>query len=113
MKKHVDHAADILEPVEGPLGKALPIILSHHDKFDGSGYRPTVGEEIPLEARIITVADVYDSLTSDRPYRKAMSTFDAKEIIVKGSGNEFDPTVVQAFERVFYRGDLEVPEVVL
>ncbi len=113
MKKHVDKAADILEPVEGPLGRALPIILSHHDKFDGSGYRPHSGEEIPLESRIITVADVYDSLTSDRPYRKAMSPYDAKEIILKGSGNEFDPSVVRAFEKVFYRGELEVPEVVL
>jgi putative nucleotidyltransferase with HDIG domain len=69
--------------------------------------------EIPIEARIITVADVYDSLTSDRPYRKAMSPFDAKEIIVKGSGSDFDPVVVAAFVEAFRKGELEVPTVVV
>ena len=71
------------------------------------------GEEIPVEARIISVADVYDSLTSDRPYRKAMSPFDAKEIIVKGSGTDFDPRVVNAFVSAFQRREMEVPEVVI
>ena len=69
----------------------IPIVLAHHDKFDGSGYHPTQGQDIPLEARIISVADVYDSLTSDRPYRKAMSPFDAKDIIVKGYGHRLRP----------------------
>jgi HD-GYP domain-containing protein (c-di-GMP phosphodiesterase class II) len=66
-----------------------------------------------MEARVIAVADVYDALTSDRPYRKAMSTFDAKEIIVKGSGTEFDPKVVNAFLVAFRKGEMEVPEVVV
>ena len=66
------------------------------------------GEDIPLEARIISVADVYDSLTSDRPYRKAMSPFDAKDIIVKGSGTDFDPKVVEAFLKAFKLGKLEI-----
>ncbi len=66
-----------------------------------------------MEARIITVADVYDSLTSDRPYRKGMSPFDARDIIVKGSGTEFDPKVVDAFLTVFRRREMEVPEVVI
>jgi putative nucleotidyltransferase with HDIG domain len=113
MKQHVEKGMDILEPVGGTLRRVLPIILSHHDKFDGTGYHPTKGEEIPLEARIISVADVYDSLTSDRPYRKAMSTFDAKEIIEKGSGVDFDPRVVGAFLVAFRRHELEVPEVVV
>ena len=56
---------------------------------------------------------MYDSLTSDRPYRKAMSTYDAREIIVKGSGTEFDPRVVSAFVAAFRKGEMEVPEVVL
>ena len=90
----------ILEPVGGSLRRVIPIVLAHHDKFDGSGYHPSRGEEIPLEARIISVADVHDSLTSDRPYRKAMSLFEAKEIIVKGAGTEFDPVVVDAFVNV-------------
>ena len=72
MKGHVNKGVNMLEPVGGTLHRILPIILAHHDKFDGSGYNPTKGQDIPLEARIITVADVYDSLSSDRPYRKAM-----------------------------------------
>ena len=113
MQEHVNKGVSILEPVGGSLRRVIPIVLSHHDKFDGSGYTPTRGDEIPLEARIITVADVYDSLTSDRPYRKAMSPFDAKEIIVKGSGTDFDPAVVGAFVEAFRKGELEVPTVVV
>ena len=74
---------------------------------------PHARRGIPIEARIISVADVYDSLTSDRPYRKAMSPFDAKEIIVKGSGTDFDPQVVNAFIDAFRRGELEVPALVI
>ena len=92
----------------GSLRRVIPIILAHHDKFDGSGYHPTSGEEIPIEARIIAVADVYDSLTSDRPYRKAMSPFDARDIILKGSETEFDPRIVNAFQKAFRQGKLEI-----
>ena len=111
VKKHVAKGAEILEPVGGVLHRIIPIILAHHDKFDGTGYNPTSGENIPLEARIISVADVYDALTSDRPYRKASSPFDAKEIILKGSGSDFDPRVVRAFVNAFGAGHLEVPDV--
>jgi putative nucleotidyltransferase with HDIG domain len=113
MKKHVDKGVEMLEPIGGPLRRILPIILAHHDRFDGSGYHPVSGEKIPLEARVIAVADVYDSLTSDRPYRKAMSPFDAKEIIVKGSGTDFDPKVVNAFSEAFHKGEMEVPDVII
>ncbi len=113
MKKHVDKSASILDPAGGALRRIIPIILAHHDRYDGSGYHPTRGEEIPLEARIIAVADVYDSLTSDRPYRKAITPFEAKEIIVKGSGSDFDPRVVKAFLTAFSKRELEVPEVIL
>jgi HD-GYP domain-containing protein (c-di-GMP phosphodiesterase class II) len=113
IQTHVSKGEEILRPVGGALNRILPIILAHHDKFDGSGYNPTQGEAIPLEARIITVADVYDALTSDRPYRKALSPFDAKEIIVKGSGKDFDPDVVRAFSIVFSTGQMEIPELVV
>jgi putative nucleotidyltransferase with HDIG domain len=113
MQQHVSKGVAMLEPVGGSLRRVIPIVLAHHDKFDGSGYHPNRGEEIPLEARIISVADVYDSLTSDRPYRKAMSPFEAKEIVVKGSGTDFDPQVVNAFTDAFRRGELEVPAVVV
>jgi putative nucleotidyltransferase with HDIG domain len=113
MKKHVEKSASMLEPAGGALRRIIPIILAHHDKFDGSGYHEKTGDEIPLEARIIAVSDVYDSLTSDRPYRKAMSPFEAKAIIAKGSGTEFDPRVVKAFLAAFSKGEMEIPEVVL
>jgi HD-GYP domain-containing protein (c-di-GMP phosphodiesterase class II) len=113
MQQHVANGVAMLEPVGGSLRRVIPIVLAHHDKFDGSGYHPSRGHEIPIEARIISVADVYDALTSDRPYRKAMSTFEAKEIIMKGSGTEFDPNVVNAFVDAFRLGELEVPTVVV
>ena len=109
MRTHVDRGIALLEPVGGSLRRVIPIILAHHDKFDGSGYHPTRGADIPVEARIISVADVYDSLSSDRPYRKAMSPYDVREMIVKGAGTEFDPEVVDAFLTLFSRGEMEVP----
>jgi putative nucleotidyltransferase with HDIG domain len=108
VQQHVAKGVEMLQPVGGSLNRIIPIILAHHDKFDGSGYNPTSGQDIPIEARIIAVADVYDALTSDRPYRKAMSLFDARDVIVKGSGSEFDPAVVDAFQTVFRRGELEI-----
>jgi len=108
MMRHVDAGVRAISPLGGSLQRIIPIILAHHDKFDGSGQRPIQGNDIPLEARIITVADVYDALISDRPYRKAMSPLDAKEIIAKGSGADFDPSVVKAFLNAFQSGDLEI-----
>ncbi len=112
MQRHVDKGVAMLETIGGSLRRVIPIVLAHHDKFDGSGYHPTQGDNIPLEARIITVADVWDSLTSDRPYRKAMSPFDAKAIIVKGSGTDFDPRVVEAFLAAFRFGEMDVQSAV-
>ena len=68
---------------------------------------------IPLAARILSVADVYDALTSDRPYRKAITPFEAKEVIVRGANTEFDPTVVEAFLRAFRRREMEAPRVMI
>ena len=108
MQKHVDIGVAMLETVGGSLRRVIPIVLSHHDKFDGSGYHQTRGDAIPIEARIISVADVYDSLTSDRPYRKAMSPFDAKDVLLKGRGSDFDPRVVDAFLEAFRFGEMDV-----
>jgi putative nucleotidyltransferase with HDIG domain len=108
IQQHVGKGVEILEAVGGSLRRVIPIVLAHHDKFNGSGYHPTRGAEIPIEARVISVADVYDSLTSDRPYRKAMSPFDAKDIVVKGAGTDFDPAVVDAFLTAFQFGELDV-----
>ncbi|HSL24097.1 MAG TPA: HD-GYP domain-containing protein [Vicinamibacterales bacterium] len=108
IQQHVSKGVQLLETVGGSLRRVIPIILAHHDRFDGSGYHPTRGDEIPLESRIIAVADVYDSLTSDRPYRKAMSPFDARDVIVRGAETEFDPRVVAAFQHAFRHGELEI-----
>ena len=113
MQTHVEKGVRMLQPVGGSLRRVLPIILAHHEKFDGSGYNPISGHAIPLEARIISVADAYDAMTSDRPYRKAMAAFEAKSVIERGAGKEFDPNVVDAFLSAFRKQELEVPEVMV
>jgi putative nucleotidyltransferase with HDIG domain len=110
MRKHVQKGVALLEPVGGSLRRVLPIILAHHDRYDGSGYRPTKGEEIPIEARILAVADAFDTLTSDRPYRRAVSPFEARQIIVSSAGANFDPVVVNKFVEAFEHGEMEIPE---
>ena len=113
IKTHVKKGVDFLSPVAGSLRRVLPIILAHHDKFDGSGYHSTKGQDIPIEARIISVADVFDALVSDRPYRKGLSPFEARDIILKGEGSDFDPQVIRGFEAAFQKQRLEVPEVLV
>jgi putative nucleotidyltransferase with HDIG domain len=113
IRGHVHKGIELLSPVGGSLQRILPIVLAHHDRFDGTGYHPTKGEEIPIEARIISVADVYDAMVSDRPYRKGMSPFEARDTISKGAGKDFDPRVVRAFEAAFRKQRLEVPEVLV
>ncbi len=97
MKQHPVYAFDLLSPIEF-LRPALHIPHAHHEKWDGTGYpRGLKGEQIPLAARIFAVVDVYDALTSDRPYREAWSTEKAKDYIRDASGSHFDPEVVEAF----------------
>jgi putative two-component system response regulator len=72
---------------------------THHEKWDGSGYPVGLkGEDIPLEGRLMAIADVYDSLISERPYKTAMSIKEAEETIVTGKGSHFDPVLVEVFE---------------
>jgi len=113
MKSHVDKGVRMLSPVGGSLRRVLPIILAHHDRFDGSGYHPSKGEDIPIEARIIAVADAYDATISDRPYRKGDSPIEGRDSIVRGAGTIFDPIVVKAFEAAFRKQRLEIPEVLV
>lgn len=107
LKAHTVKAARLLKPLGGRVAELLPLILGHHEKYDGNGYHSLVGENIPLGARIIAVADVYDALTSDRPYRKALPPFFAKNEILSNSGTHFDPRVVAAFEDIFPTMDQE------
>jgi putative nucleotidyltransferase with HDIG domain len=100
MKKHPALAHDLLAPIRY-LRLALDIPYSHHEKWDGSGYpNGTQGNQIPLIARIFAVADVWDALTSDRPYRLAWSEERAREYIQASSGTHFDPQVVELFMQI-------------
>jgi putative nucleotidyltransferase with HDIG domain len=113
MSQHVSRGGELIDMAKGSMRRVVPIILAHHDRFDGTGDSQPAGKEMPLGARIISVADVYDALTSDRPYRKAMPTFEARDYIVNKSGTDFDPAVVDAFARAFSQGVLEVPEMMV
>ena len=103
LKKHPEHGANIVEQMGGMLSNAVPIILFHHEQFNGNGYYGRKGEQIPLGARIIAVADAFDAMTTDRPYQKARQTWEAFEIIEKGKGEHFDPRIVEAFSSVMRR----------
>jgi len=100
MRKHPQLAYDMLSPIEYLL-PALDIPFNHHEKWDGSGYpRGLKGEEIPMSARLFAIADVWDALTSDRPYRAAWSEAEALQYIREQSGKHFDPQVVDLFFKV-------------
>jgi PAS domain S-box-containing protein/putative nucleotidyltransferase with HDIG domain len=97
MKKHPVHAYEWLSQIPF-LAPALEISYAHHERWDGSGYpRGLKGEEIPLPARIFAVVDVYDALTSDRPYRAAWSQARTLHYLQEQAGAHFDPAVVEAF----------------
>jgi len=97
MRRHPQFAYEMLEPI-AYLRPALDIPYCHHEKWDGSGYpRGLKGELIPAAARMFAVVDVWDALTSDRPYRRAWPADKVREHIRDGSGTHFDPAVVQAF----------------
>ena len=97
MKEHPTLAHDVLAPIQY-LQDALDIPWCHHEKWDGTGYpRSLRGEEIPLAPRVFAVVDVWDALTSDRPYREAMEKPIATEYIRSLAGSHFDPRVVAAF----------------
>jgi len=94
------YSRDLLWPIPY-LRPALDIPSSHHERWDGSGYPQRLrGEEIPLAARIFAVVDVWDALTSDRPYRRAYSREEALAYLQREAGRLFDPQVVEAFVRL-------------
>lgn len=101
MKQHVDIGADILSLVEFPY-PVVPIVRCHHENWDGSGYpRGVKGDQIPIGARILSVVDCFDALTSDRPYRRALTNEAALAILRERSGTMYDPRVVDAFVAVY------------
>jgi putative nucleotidyltransferase with HDIG domain len=100
MSRHPVIGHEILREIEF-LGAATDVVRFHHERWDGTGYPDRLaGEEIPIAARVFAVADVFDALTSDRPYRSASSLSEARELISSESGSHFDPDVVGAFEAI-------------
>ena len=100
IKKHPRIGVNVLRPIHS-LHDIIPFVLHHHERWDGKGYPDGLKEEeIPLGARIVAVADVYQALISNRPYRRAFSDLEAKEMIKEGSGTQFDPRIVNTFLEV-------------
>jgi HD-GYP domain-containing protein (c-di-GMP phosphodiesterase class II) len=97
MKEHPGKASKILQNLRF-LGLARMVVRAHHERYDGKGYPDGLtGEEIPLGARILAIADTYDAMTSTRPYRKAMSADDALAEIAVNAGRQFDPALAAQF----------------
>lgn len=97
MKTHVRHGLDVVARSTW-LSEAKDVVGCHHEKFDGKGYPNGIsGKDIPLTARIFTVADVFDALTSRRPYKNALSCAEALDILSRGRGKHFDPKIVDTF----------------
>jgi len=110
MKQHTVIGAEIVSSIE-PLREALPVIRWHHEAWNGRGYPDgKKGEEIPLWARIVSVADTFDAITTNRPYQKAFSMEEAISIITKLTGSRFDAKVVTAFFQAYESGDLRAPD---
>ncbi len=100
MRKHPAEGYRLLNRISS-LQEAAEIVHAHHEHFDGTGYPYRLkGEDIPLGARLFTVADVLDALTCDRPYRTAASYEEAARIIREKSGTHFDPAIVKVFEGI-------------
>jgi len=97
MKTHPLLGGQILAPIRF-LQRAVPIVEAHHERWDGKGYpRGLRGDEIPLPARIFSVVDTFDAMTSDRPYRRALTVEEAVEQILKAAGSQLDPAFAEAF----------------
>jgi putative nucleotidyltransferase with HDIG domain len=99
MKTHVAYGGRLLEPL-GPLARIRKMVLHHHEFFDGSGYPEALtGTKIPIGARIITIADSYDTITSDRSYKKGRTAEEALAELERCANTQFDPELIAAFVR--------------
>jgi len=101
IKSHPGVGAEAVKNVEG-IKDCICVIRSHHERWDGNGYPEQLkGEEIPLLARVTSVADAFDAMTSSRSYRAAMPVEEAFQRIIEGKGSQFDPMLVEEFKKVF------------
>ena len=100
MERHAPAGSDLLRDIEFPWD-ILPLVRGHHERWDGRGYPDRLaGDDIALSARIVCIADVFDALTTDRPYRRAFSVDEALSMMTKDIGVMFDPELFPRFERV-------------
>jgi ribonuclease P protein subunit RPR2 len=100
VRRHPVIGSEILRDIDF-LGEGKLVVRHHHERWDGSGYPDGLkGDAIPLAARVFAVADALDALTTDRPYRPASSFAHARTVVLAGSGSQFDPTVVAAYEQI-------------
>ncbi len=87
----------------------VPVAVGHHERWDGKGYpRGTAGEDIPVSARCLAIADSFDAMTTDRPYRKGMSVEYAAKEIAKGAGTQFDPKLADLFVKLIDENEIVV-----
>ena len=106
IQNHPELGAEIIQHIR-KLREVIPGVRSHHEQMNGSGYPSRLkGEDIPMIARIVAVADTYDAMTTDRPYRKALEKEMAVGELRRGAGTQFDAHVVDAFLKAYQRGDL-------
>jgi HD-GYP domain-containing protein (c-di-GMP phosphodiesterase class II) len=109
VRAHPEEGARMLELI-GTLRVAAPCVLHHHERWDGNGYPTgTAGSDIPPEARVLAVADAFDAMTSDRPYRPALAEQRAIAELERCAGTQFDPDVVAVFAEAWRQGALEMP----
>jgi putative nucleotidyltransferase with HDIG domain len=97
MQRHVETGERMVRSMGGILRHVIPMVAFHHERWDGMGYKGLKAENIPIGARIIAVADTYDAIVCDRPYRKGRTCEEALHILREGSGRQFDPRVVGVF----------------
>lgn len=111
MRRHPQIGRQILDQIGGIFRYLAPIVVAHHERWDGKGYPNNLsGEDIPLASRILSVVDSYDAMTSLRPYRAPMSREQAEQELLHCSGSQFDPRIVAAFLRVLRQQKEERPQ---
>jgi putative nucleotidyltransferase with HDIG domain len=101
MRLHVDRGENLVRSMGGILKHVIPMVAYHHERWDGTGYKGLKGEEIPIGARIIAVADTYDAIVTDRAYRKGRTPRQALRILADASGTQFDPRVIDVFMKLY------------
>jgi putative nucleotidyltransferase with HDIG domain len=110
IRAHPEAGVRLIEPIDAARG-AVPYVLHHHERWDGSGYpHGLAGRAIPVEARLLAVADAFDAMTSNRPYRSALDGEDALREVERCAGTQFDPEFARAFLEVWGSGPLRRSE---